>query len=147
MNTVSFLNHFAQSCESRLLEFEYKLQKVEASLLILESQLSSISDLNELNQEKQVVQSVQTPEHSNESSPTISTSLPSANETVSNVEIPDDAKSDIPAECKEEESHEGVKATEDPRFMKFFKMVQFGVPPAAVKLKMQSEGVDPNILE
>ena len=40
MNTVSFLNHFAQSCESRLMEFEYKLQEVEASLLILESQVS-----------------------------------------------------------------------------------------------------------
>lgn len=40
MNTVSFLNEFAKSCESRLMEFEYKIQKVEASLLILESQVS-----------------------------------------------------------------------------------------------------------
>lgn len=45
MNTVSFLNTFCKSCESRLMEFEYKLQKVEASLLILESQVSVIDYL------------------------------------------------------------------------------------------------------
>lgn len=42
---------------------------------------------------------------------------------------------------------EGVKASEDPRFKKFFKMVQFGVPESAVKLKMKSEDVDPDILK
>lgn len=39
MRTVQFLNRFAQTCESRFMNFEYKLQKVEASLLILESQV------------------------------------------------------------------------------------------------------------
>lgn len=43
MNTVDFLNIFSQSCESRLIEFEYKLQKVESSLLILESQVSTFT--------------------------------------------------------------------------------------------------------
>lgn len=41
----------------------------------------------------------------------------------------------------------GVKASEDARYRKFFKMVQFGVPPPAVKLKMNVEGLDPNVLE
>lgn len=40
MRTVSFLNNFAENCETRLMEFEYKLQNIEASLLILESQVS-----------------------------------------------------------------------------------------------------------
>lgn len=40
MQTVSYLNNFAQSCESRFMEFEYKIEKIEASLLILESQVS-----------------------------------------------------------------------------------------------------------
>ncbi|KAJ8973421.1 hypothetical protein NQ317_016704 [Molorchus minor] len=48
MKTVSFLNNFAQSCESRFMDFEYKIQKIEASLLILEAQLSSISGLDDL---------------------------------------------------------------------------------------------------
>lgn len=41
----------------------------------------------------------------------------------------------------------GVKASDDTRYRKFFKMLQFGVPAPAVKLKMQTEGVDPSILE
>ena len=42
----------------------------------------------------------------------------------------------------------GVRARDDVRFRKFFKMVDFGVPAAAVKLKMNAEGVeDPSILE
>lgn len=43
MNTVSLLNEFSKTCESRLMEFEYKIQKVEASLLILESQVSKFT--------------------------------------------------------------------------------------------------------
>lgn len=41
----------------------------------------------------------------------------------------------------------GPRACEDSRFARFFKMIQFGVPPPAVKLKMKTEGLDPNILE
>ncbi|KAF5302297.1 hypothetical protein FQA39_LY10336 [Lamprigera yunnana] len=111
-NTVSFLNTFAQSCESRLLEFEYKLRKVEASLLILESQLSSISGLDN-----------------------------SANGTRMNDTL------DLPEVETEEETEHLTQATEDPRFTKFFKMLQFGVPLQAVKNKMTSEGLDSSILD
>lgn len=38
-------------------------------------------------------------------------------------------------------------ATQDPRFAKFFKMVQVGVPIQAVKNKMEAENLDPSILE
>lgn len=48
---------------------------------------------------------------------------------------------------KEEPVRKGPRALEDSRFKKFFKMVQFGVPPQAVKLKMESEGIDSSILE
>lgn len=59
---------------------------------------------------------------------------------------------DLPPVKDEEESIEKVvepepDVTTDPRYQKFFKMLQFGVPPAAVKLKMQTEGIDPSILE
>ncbi|KAJ3657951.1 hypothetical protein Zmor_009726 [Zophobas morio] len=123
MNTVSFLNHFAQSCESRLMEFEYKLQEVEASLLILESQLASVPHLGE--DEIKVE------------------NLPQ-NDANSELNLP------VVKDEDEEETKESVVEVDlsiDPRYQKFFKMLQFGVPPAAVKLKMQSEGVDPNILD
>lgn len=41
----------------------------------------------------------------------------------------------------------GVRVADDDRYRKFFKMLQFGVPLAAVKLKMTSEGLDPDMLE
>lgn len=41
----------------------------------------------------------------------------------------------------------GVKVYEDIRYDKYFKMKQFGVPAAAVKLKMSAEGLDPSLLE
>lgn len=47
----------------------------------------------------------------------------------------------------EQQANEGPNACEDPRFIRFFKMVQFGVPVAAVKQKMETEGLDPGILE
>jgi WASH complex subunit CCDC53 len=39
------------------------------------------------------------------------------------------------------------EAPQDPGLARFFKMVQFGVPPPAVKLKMAAEGYDPSLLE
>lgn len=37
--------------------------------------------------------------------------------------------------------------SKDPRYAKYFKMVQFGVPAQAVKLKIKQEGLDPLMLE
>lgn len=41
----------------------------------------------------------------------------------------------------------GVKASDDVRYRKYFKMTQVGVPLQAVKIKMKADGIDPNILE
>ncbi|KAJ8913953.1 hypothetical protein NQ315_015191 [Exocentrus adspersus] len=135
MQTVSFLNKFAQSCESRFMEFEYKIQKIEASLLILESQLSSISGLE--NPEKNT---------SNNETNDIPTN-------VSKLDLPDiepPSGENVATENQEAASNTkevGVKACEDHRFKNFFKMLQFGVPEPAVKLKMRNEGLDPSILD
>lgn len=48
---------------------------------------------------------------------------------------------------KELSQNIGVRVADDDRYRKYFKMLQFGVPPAAVKLKMSSEGIDPMMLE
>lgn len=47
----------------------------------------------------------------------------------------------------ERDNASGVKACDDTRYRKYFKMLQFGVPAPAVKLKMANEGIDPNVLE
>lgn len=49
-------------------------------------------------------------------------------------------------EPKDEET-EVQSAAKDPRYEKYFKMLHFGVPKQAVKLKMVQEGLDTSILE
>ena len=46
-----------------------------------------------------------------------------------------------------EPKEEIVSAANDPLYARFFRMIQFGVPVEAVRLKMQAEGYDPSILQ
>ncbi|XP_028133267.1 WASH complex subunit 3 [Diabrotica virgifera virgifera] len=135
MNTVSHLNNFAQSCESRFMEFDYKIQKIEASLSILESQLSSISGLDNVESKKDNLDHVD-----------------NSSQNVVEVELPEikqqkEEEPTIVVEPDPPQKTQGIAAKDDPRFKKFFKMLQFGVPEPAVKLKMKNEGIDPSILE
>ena len=41
----------------------------------------------------------------------------------------------------------GVKASDHPTLSQYFKMVKVGVPPQAIKGKMQREGIDPDLLD
>lgn len=136
MQTVSFLNKFAQSCESQFMELDNRIQKVEASLLILESQLSSIEGLNSVvteaspnnpNIDNNVTQNGDLNE---------SKIVKEDEEDANDVTLPD-------IEAKSEE----LKVKIDPVYQQFFKMIKVGVPVAAVKLKLKNEGLDPNILD
>lgn len=69
-------------------------------------------------------------------------STPSATQT-NDIEIETENK----AEDAQDSVSDGVKACDDTRYRKYFKMLQFGVPAPAVKLKMANEGFDPNVLE
>lgn len=55
MHTVTFLNKFTLSCEERLLQFEYKLQRIEASLEILESWVCNIYVIIYMNYLKKIL--------------------------------------------------------------------------------------------
>ncbi|KAK3909182.1 WASH complex subunit 3 [Frankliniella fusca] len=134
-NTISFLNNFSRSCEVRLQKFNTKLQRLEACMEILEAKLSSIPALDEVST---VVNQSDGPGVSLERNTTADTTLPQAaiTEEVNVGELPQ-----VP-----DESSGLIRAKDDPTFKKFFKMLQVGVPEAAVKLKMQAEGLDPNVL-
>lgn len=57
----------------------------------------------------------------------------------------------VPVESSEvsvvENPAQGVKAKDDYRYRKYFKMLTYGVPLAGVKQKLQAEGMDPDILD
>uniref|UniRef100_A0A1B0D737 WASH complex subunit 3 n=1 Tax=Phlebotomus papatasi TaxID=29031 RepID=A0A1B0D737_PHLPP len=128
VSTVTFLNKFVIKCESKFIEFENKLQQVEASLQIVESKLASVPD----------IQDVVVPSEKKDSAP----------EEEKTEEVAEAENAEVPeAQKPEEPKEDGVKASEDVRYRKYFKMVQFGVPPPAVKQKMGAEGLNPDILE
>ncbi|OXU30129.1 hypothetical protein TSAR_006878 [Trichomalopsis sarcophagae] len=136
-HTITFLNKFALSCEEKLFDFENKLQRVEASLAILEARLSSIPAV-----ENEPQQAVQTP--------TAEVEDKSKVEETQQVEVTaeeiDEPDNEVPIEPKVEET-ETQPISSDPQYAKYFKMVHFGVPKQAVKLKMQQEGLDSSMLD
>ncbi|KAL6268387.1 hypothetical protein P5V15_001522 [Pogonomyrmex californicus] len=126
-HTVTFLNKFALSCEERLFDFENKLQKLEASLEILESRLSSIPGLEQ--------------EHKEINNVSENNTNKLEEVEVCKVDEPDNSEINL----KDEEKAQST--AKDPRYEKYFKMLHFGVPKQAVKLKMEQEGLDSSILD
>lgn len=153
MRTVSFLNKFAETCETRLMEFDNKIENIEASLLILESQVSLKLILfidGKLELDSNVLFSNSCFVHN---TPLQLMSVPWLNKKTDDDQTKSIEKDetlnlpDVDNNDTDSPDSKGVKAHEDPRYSKFFKMVQVGVPAEAVKLKMESEGYDSNILE
>lgn len=127
LSTVNFLNKFASDCESKFVQYEHKIQSLEASLSIVEAKLASIDTLQNGTSTDVTVSAMMVPS-----------------------EKPNEGNESIPAEdatTKEESSTPVETAPRDPRYDKYFKMVQVGVPLAAVKSKIGSEGLDPNYID
>lgn len=62
----------------------------------------------------------------------------------------DEPDNEVLKEIKKEETQpqpESQPISADPRYQKYFKMLQFGVPKPAVKLKMEQEGLDSSLIE
>ncbi|KAJ0175872.1 hypothetical protein K1T71_009031 [Dendrolimus kikuchii] len=122
MTNVQFLNNFMRNCENKLMLFEQKLEKVNAAMILLESKLSSIPELNTA----QTVVVTQKPE------------VVPQDVTEDKNQIEEEVQ-DIQQEIQNKESR--------PEYDRFVKMVQVGVPLQAVKIKVNLEGLDPNVLE
>ncbi|KAJ2950308.1 hypothetical protein O0L34_g11674 [Tuta absoluta] len=125
--TVQLLNNFMKNCEQKLMTFERKLEKVEAAMVLLEARLSSIPEVNTESESKPEASQVL------ETTP-VSTDQP-------------DNKLDPPSATPGEEPRIQTPEPSYPEYDKFVKMVHVGVPLPAVKLKMSTEGLDPDILD
>uniref|UniRef100_A0A1Q3FK30 Putative coiled-coil domain-containing protein 53 n=1 Tax=Culex tarsalis TaxID=7177 RepID=A0A1Q3FK30_CULTA len=122
LSTVHFLNRFALDCENKFIQYEHKMQSLEASLLIIEAKLASIDAL------KGSAAAATTP------------SVQPSKNTEEEV-----AATDEVAEVSVEEETAGQE--KDPRYERYFKMIQVGVPVPAVKNKIRTEGLDPNYID
>lgn len=121
ISTSSFLNKLSKSCEQRFMTLETKIQKLEASVIILESKLNSVPGLDNQDVNKAV-----------EIVPPVS--------DVSRTEEKMDKEEKTVIEIEETELPP-AKPTLDPEHMKYVKMLQVGVPEPAVRLKMTQEGL------
>ncbi|KAI9552805.1 hypothetical protein GHT06_020685 [Daphnia sinensis] len=131
-NSVQLLNKFAVICDTKLVDLDFRLQDVEATLAILEAKLGSIPSLE---------------------STTVPALPPLAPTTISSSSAPPTVVVPIPPpvpsavhEIVSDAHQTAVAPPSNPEILRFVKMLSFGVPLMAVEQKMRSEGYDPSLL-
>ncbi|GFY79674.1 WASH complex subunit 3 [Trichonephila inaurata madagascariensis] len=137
IRTTSFLNHFSSVCDEKLENLLIRIQRLEASMCILEAKLASIPGLDDITANAE----------SSEPTENAQTEIGSSESTAPQPQPGAVPSAQPPVEQQvQEEQKPKMTVSQDPRFAKYFKMINMGVPPGAVQLKMTAEGVDPSIL-
>ncbi|XP_003499743.1 WASH complex subunit 3 isoform X1 [Cricetulus griseus] len=133
VHTVQFLNRFSTVCEEKLADLSLRIQQIETTLNILDAKLSSIPGLEDVTVEV---------------SPLSVTAVPNESHSESTAEQPQQDNTQDSGPQESEASSENVlTVAKDPRYARYLKMVQVGVPVMAIRNKMISEGLDPDLLE
>uniref|UniRef100_L7M6E7 Coiled-coil domain-containing protein n=1 Tax=Rhipicephalus pulchellus TaxID=72859 RepID=L7M6E7_RHIPC len=145
--TTSFLNHFATVCDEKLEDLLIRIQRLEASMCILEAKLSSIPGLEnvttgaaEAKPDAPDQQSTaQASASQGQSQQQQQSNGPTTETNTEQVKAADSATQPLAAPTN--------TVSKDPRFSKYFKMLNVGIPLGAVQIKMRQENVDPSILD
>ncbi|XP_004844904.1 WASH complex subunit 3 isoform X4 [Heterocephalus glaber] len=132
VHTVQFLNRFATVCEEKLANLSLRIQQIETTLNILDAKLSSIPGLDEV---------------TFEASSLSVTSVPDRPHSEATSEQAQQNNTQDSGAQESEVSENTVTVAEDPRYARYLKMVHVGVPVMAIRNKMISEGLDPDLLE
>lgn len=130
VHTVQFLNRFSTVCEEKLANLSLRIQQIETTLNILDAKLSSIPGLDDVRFEVSPL-GVTNDSHSE------ATSEPSQQNSTQ----------DCGPQENEVSAENILTVAKDPRYARYLKMVQVGVPVMAIRNKMISEGLDPDLLE
>ncbi|XP_029351467.1 WASH complex subunit 3 isoform X1 [Echeneis naucrates] len=145
VHTVRFLNRFSTVCEEKLANISLRIQQIETTLCILEAKLSSIPGLEDV-----TVDGVSQQQTAQANGPTTASQSQMGGPATANLPPPEPTQT--PPEAaplqKAEEAEENVMTVaKDPRYARYLKMVQVGVPVMAIRNKMVMEGLDPNLLD
>ncbi|KAM8896668.1 WASH complex subunit 3-like [Lycaon pictus] len=133
VHTVQFLNCFSTVCEEKLEDLSLRIQHIETTLNILDAKLSYIPGLDDVTFE---VSPVSVTGVTNESH----------SETTSE-KSQHNSLQDSGLQRSEVTPENILTVAKDPRYARYLKMVQVGVPVMAIRNKMISEGLDPDLLE
>jgi WASH complex subunit CCDC53 len=134
---ASMLNTFTGECDRRLHEVSMRLDRLDASLTLVEAKLTSCHWLR-----AQLDGTPSTKALTEQNVPALRAETQS----------PPVASSEQPMQPAEQSSPELAVVAQftnrsHPMLATYYRMVQMGVPAAAVKLKMQSENIDGDLLE
>ncbi|KAM9824162.1 WASH complex subunit 3 [Neosynchiropus ocellatus] len=145
VHTVRFLNNFSTVCEEKLSSVSLRIQQIETTLCILEAKLSSIPGLEDVTvdgvgRSRAVLSNGSGPAGQNQADGPAVASLP-APEAVPSAQEP------VTQPKPEPEDSNVPTVSKDPRYARYLKMVQVGVPAMAIRNKMVMEGLDPNLLD
>ncbi|ELW71583.1 Nucleoporin Nup37 [Tupaia chinensis] len=133
VHTVQFLNRFSTVCEEKLADLSLRIQQIETTLNILDAKLSSIPGLDNVTLEV---------------SPLSVTSVTNGSYSEATSEQSQQNSTQDSGQQESEVSAENIlTVAKDPRYARYLKMVQVGVPVMAIRNKMISEGLDPDLLE
>ncbi|KAJ4924873.1 hypothetical protein JOQ06_003823 [Pogonophryne albipinna] len=152
VHTVRFLNRFSTVCEEKLANISLRIQQIETTLSILEAKLSSIPGLEDVTIEGL---SQRQPAQANGQANGPSTATQSQTGGPPAGSLPPPEISQAAQTAPEPATPPQVEAAaenvmtvaKDPRYARYLKMVQVGVPVMAIKNKMVLEGLDSNLLD
>ncbi|XP_055431378.1 WASH complex subunit 3 isoform X1 [Bubalus kerabau] len=133
VHTVQFLNRFSTVCEEKLADLSLRIQQIETTLNILDAKLSSIPGLDDVTFEVSPV---------NVTRITNGTHSEATSEQSQQNSLQDSGPQE-----SEVTPENILTVAKDPRYARYLKMVQVGVPVMAIRNKMISEGLDPDLLE
>lgn len=137
VNTTQFLNKFALTCDDKLRDVHNRIQRLEITMNILDAKLNSIEGLEDVRAAETSVQS----QASADGAPPPPPPPPGSSQPIQHSQNNQEQVDEVA------ESSGGLKLKDDPRYSKYFKMLNYGIPLAQVQNKMMMEGVDPSILE
>ncbi|XP_063165575.1 WASH complex subunit 3 isoform X2 [Candoia aspera] len=134
VHTVQFLNRFSTVCEEKLSALSLRIQQIETMLNILDAKLSSVPGLEDEISNTSVMngsvsQTLIDPQTTNVS-PNLETSVP-----------------ELGQQRTDGTGENVTTVAKDPRYARYLKMVQVGVPVMAIRNKMISEGLNPDLLD
>ncbi|XP_074127500.1 WASH complex subunit 3 isoform X2 [Sminthopsis crassicaudata] len=137
VHTVQFLNRFSTVCEEKLSALSLRIQQIETTLNILDAKLSSIPGLEDVKFEISTA---------NVNGVTNGPEAPSGQQSSLSPQSENSIQDTGPQKC-EAAAENILTVAKDPRYARYLKMVQVGVPVMAIRNKMISEGLDPDLLE
>nr|KAF6498538.1 WASH complex subunit 3 [Rousettus aegyptiacus] len=141
VHTVQFLNRFSTVCEEKLADLSLRIQQIETTLNILDAKLSSIPGLDDVTFE---VSPVSVTSITNE---THSETTSERSQIYTQYSLQQNSLQDSGPQESEVTAGNILTVAKDPRYARYLKMIQVGVPVMAIRNKMISEGLDPDLLE